>query len=443
MIFGFGKKRDEEEEADEQEDVEYVLFQGAFNGREANLSANARLAQAALIPTKELISDALRRRAEQLRIEPKGDRALVQLSIDGVAHAPRGLSKQQGHAVTQMMKLLSGLDIQQRQRPQSGGVRAELAGTKYELRVVSTPLAGGAERLLVKVRNVDRAPKSPEEAGFSKEMKAKVRELTGGEHKGVILVCGGPSSGVSTTTFAVLRSVDAYQFTVFTIGDRQGWDLPNVGVFEPLEGEDLDSTLSRVLRSEGDVIYLDPLRDSETAQIVLGRASAASFISEFAAPDCVHAVGQFAKLVGSHERAAAGLAALISQKLIRTLCKDCKLAYRPNPKIVAKIGLPPETKTLYRAPAPPKPVDAQSAEEIPEPCQTCGGTGYLGRTAMFELLEMTDSMRALAAAGASPQELKTQARKEKMLSFQQEGLKLVVEGKTSLEELQRVFQTKK
>ena len=136
MIFGFGKRTDESED-DEEEDIEYVLFQGALNGREANLGANARLAQAGLIPSKEIVTDALLRRADLLRIEPKGDRALTQISIDGIAYPGSRLSKQQGHAVTQMMKLLSGLDVQVRGKPQSGGIRAELQGTKYELRVTS------------------------------------------------------------------------------------------------------------------------------------------------------------------------------------------------------------------------------------------------------------------------------------------------------------------
>ena len=126
MIFGFGKKKQHDgsdDESDEVDDVDFVLFQGALNGKEANLNANARLAQAGLIPAKEIITDALSRRCEQLRIEPKGERAVVQLMVDGVAHAGGRLSKPQGHAITQMMKLLSGLDVQQRQRPQAGGLR--------------------------------------------------------------------------------------------------------------------------------------------------------------------------------------------------------------------------------------------------------------------------------------------------------------------------------
>jgi type IV pilus assembly protein PilB len=362
--------------------------------------------------------------------------------IDGVAHAGGRLSKPQGHAITQMMKLLSGLDVQQRQRPQSGGLRAELAGTKFVLQVQTTPLQTGGERLAVKIRNLALAPKTPEEVGFSRELKDKVREVTS-QKRGIFLVCGGPGSGASTTMFGVLRSLDPYQYTVFTVGDTQGWDLFNLTSGEQTEGESLDVMFERLIRSEADIIYVDPPRKAETAHLLLKFQSRTNFIAEFPAVDAVNGIAQFAKLVGDNRAAADGLVGAMSQRLIRTLCKDCRLAYRPNPKILAKIGLPPETKTLYRAPAAPQGDSEKGAETEFSACETCGGTGYHGRTAMFELVEMTEGMRKLVAEGKGPAELKALSRKESKFTLQHEGLKLVVEGKTSLEELQRIFQPKK
>jgi type II secretory ATPase GspE/PulE/Tfp pilus assembly ATPase PilB-like protein len=449
VIFGFGKKKQHDgssssdDEEEEVEDVDFVLFQGALNGKEANLNANARLAQAGLIPTKEIITDAISRRCEQMRIEPKGERAVVQLMIDGVAHAGGRLSKPQGHAITQMMKLLSGLDVQQRQRPQSGGLRAELGGTKFVLQVQTTPLQSGGERLAVKIRNLAKAPKSPEEVGFSRELKDRVRELTS-ERKGIFLVCGGSGSGVSTTTFGVLRCLDPYQYTVFTVGDTQGWELPNLTKGDRTEGESSDVLFERLIRSEADIIFVDPPRNAETARTLLKFQSRSAFIAEFAAPDAISGIAQFAKLADDNRAVAEGLSATMSQRLIRTLCKDCRLAYRPNPKVLARIGLPPETKTLYRAPSAPQPDPEKPGEAVEySPCETCGGSGYFGRTALFELVEMSEALRKLVAAGKGVAELKAQSRKDSKITFQHEGLNLVVEGKTSLEELQRVFQPKK
>jgi type II secretory ATPase GspE/PulE/Tfp pilus assembly ATPase PilB-like protein len=447
VIFGFGKKKQQQEggddEVDEVEDVDFVLFQGALNGKEANLNANARLAEAGLILAKETITDAISRRCEQLRIEPKGERAVVQLTIDGMAHAGGRLTKPQGHAITQMMKLLSGLDVQQRQRSQSGGLRAQLAGTKFVLQVQTTPLQAGGERLVVKIRNLALAPQSPDDVGFSSELKDRVRDLTS-EHKGIFLICGGPGSGASTTTFGVLRCLDAYQYTVFTVGDTQGWDLPNLTKSDRTDTESDDTLFERLIRSEADVIFVDPPRNAEAVRTLLKYQSRTCIVGEFPTADAINGIAQFAKLAGDNRAAAEGLVATMSQRLIRLLCKDCRLAYRPNPKLLAKIGLPPETKTLYRAPSAPVP-DPDKPGETPayDPCDTCGGMGYLGRTAMFELVEMTEGIRQAVAAGKGPAELKALSRKENKITLQQEGLKLVVAGKTSLEELQRVFQPKK
>ncbi len=255
--------------------------------------------------------------------------------IDGVAHAGSRLSKPQGHAITQMMKLLSGLDVQQRQRSQTGGLRAELAGTKFVLQVHTTPLQAGGERLAVKIRNLALAPKSPEDVGFSPELKTRVRELTS-ERKGIFLVCGGPGSGVSTTTFGVLRCLDAYQYTVFTVGDTQGWELPNLTNGDRTETESDDALFERLIRSEADIIYVDPPRNAEIARALLKLQSRAAFIAEFPAPDAINGILQFAKLAGDNRVAAEGLSASMSQRLIRTLCKTCRLAYRPNPKMPRK-----------------------------------------------------------------------------------------------------------
>ena len=206
----------------------------------------------------------------------------------------------------------------------------------------------------------------------------------------------------------------------------QGREVPNINSFEKSDGDSFDTILDRAIRSEADVIYLDPIRDAETAASVLKRQSELCFIAEFPASDALGGIVQFAKLVGN-AKAAEGLRAVISQRLLRLLCTQCKLAYRPNPKMLAKIGLPPETKTLYRAATAPPEKPAEGAEPV-EPCEACGGSGYFGRSAIFELAEMTEGLRKLVAAGANLPELKAQARKDNMITFQHEGLKLVVAG---------------
>jgi type II secretory ATPase GspE/PulE/Tfp pilus assembly ATPase PilB-like protein len=433
VIFGFRKRDDDIEE---EEEIELVLFQGALNGEKPNLKANARLVDAGLVPAKELVTDSLARRAETIRIEPKGERSAVTLLIDGVAYPGSRLSKQQGLAITQVMKLLSGLDIKERTKPQSGGLNAEFQELPYELYVDSTPVAGGRERLTIRAKNLKEKLDTPEELGFSDDLKAKIREMTA-DSTGLTLVCGPPRAGVTTTVYGVLRSLDAYLYAIFTIVPG-GRNLINITPFEGNPGDSLDETLKRIIRVDAQVVFVPPITDSAIAKTLFGLQEKLALITELPAKDAASGIAKLYELTGDPKIVAEGLRGMISPKLLRKLCDDCKEGYRPNPKLLEKVGLPKSTRVLYR-PFKFKPVEPARGEEEVEPCEKCGGLGYYGRAAMFEYIEMTDSMRKLVAAGKPPAELKAQARKENMPTLQQDGLRLVAEGKTSLEELQRVF----
>ncbi len=437
MIFGFGKSREEEIE-EEEEEIEYVLFQGPMNGTEVNLKANARLAEAALVPAKELVTDALARRAERFRLEPKGKIGAVTLSVDGIPYSGGKMSAQQAMAVTQMIKLLAGLDIKERKQPQSGGIKAQYQEIPYELSVSVSPAPEGGERLVVNSRNLKSKMETPDDLGFSSGMKSAIRSATS-QKKGVVLVCGAPFTGVTTTMYAVLRTVDSYMYSIYSIADAGGRELRGVSEFAVNSGDELTTTFQRIKRLEADLVFLDPLRDADTAKSVCQWADEMGFLCEIPAKETAAAALQWVDWIGDRPLAAERLAVVVQPKLIRTLCVDCREAYRPNPKLIAKVGLPPETTLLYRPPTEKEPENPN--DPPPEPCAKCGGMGYFGRAGMYELLVMSDEMRQVVASGGDAAAIKAQARKEKMQSFHQEGLRLVAQGKTSLEELQRVFKS--
>lgn len=439
MIFGMFKKsggggRDD----DDDEEIELVSFLGALNGKSADLAANARLAQAGLIPAKELVTDAITRRAEMVRVEPKGERASVTMMVDGVAYAGSRLSKQQALAITGMLKLLGGMDAKLRGRAQSGGLKADLEGIPYEVLIDVTPLPEGAERLVVRLRNLKVKLDTPDDLAFSQFVKTKIRELTS-RRRGLLLVVGPPNSGTTTTLFGVLRGIDVYLFSIFSIANLGTRDVYNINKFEVNESDDLEASLMRMKRAEADVVLVDPLKDAETAKTLLEAADDVCLLTEMAAKDSVAAVMQLIQWTGNPALVAKGLDGVFSQKLIRLLCTDCREAFRPNPKLLEKVGLPPETKVLYRKGEPA--VDEKTGEEDP-PCEKCNGVGYYGRVAMIELLTPSDELRKLISTGsATAEQIRAQARNDGMLTFQKDGLRLVAEGKTSLEELQRVFKT--
>ncbi len=428
MVFGlFGKKNDANQE--EEEELEPVSFLGPTSGQEVDLKSNGRLVEAGLMRSKDLVTDALSRRADTIRIEPKGAQAVVTILVDGMPFPGGKLAKTEGHAITQMLKLLAGLSVKERKAVQSGGIKAEFDSKPYLLGIKSVPVPDG-ERLIVRVTDSKIKLDTPPDLGMSEEMRVKLRDLSAG--KGLILVVGPPGSGTTTTLYALVRNVDAYLYTIFTIGDTEGRKLQQITPLEIDPNDDLATTLTRAIRKEANVILCDPPKDAASVQAMLSKAENVVIMTELAAKDAPSAVLQLIELAGDSKKVAAGLSAIVTQKLIRLLCPDCRLAYKPKAEFLKKLGLPEDVSALYR-----KPPDAQPGSM--EQCENCGSMGYYGRTAMFELLEMTDGMRAVIAGKPDAAAIRSQMKKEKMTTLQSDGLRLVAEGRTSLEELQRVF----
>ena len=436
MIFGWGKKNDDGDDDDgEDEEVDLVLFQGALNGKDANLAANARLADAGLIPAKEIVTDGIDRRAGTVRVDPKGERYGVTYIIDGMPYPGDRLNKQEGLAVVQMLKLLSGLDIKERKATQNGGMKAEHKGEPYLIDVQSSLGEGGLEKLQVRCRHAKKDKlDSAADIGMPEPLKQKIRENAG--HKGLFCAVGPPGSGVSTLFYASVRALDCYTRQIFTIGDHGGRNLDNITAFEENEGDDLTTTIQRVLRVDADTIILPTLRDAETVAAVMKYREDCAFLAEFPARDSIQGMLQLLKWVGDPQMASQSLNGVVTRKLVRTLCSKCKQAYRPNAQFLKKAGLPASASVLYRK---PKPTGEEGEEE--EPCRKCDDIGYYGQVSMFEYLEMTEGMRALIATNPDASAIRAKMREEKMPTLDQDGLRLVAEGKTSLEELQRVFKS--
>lgn len=435
--------RDDDDDFDddeEEEEIDYVLFQGAINNAEVDLEANQRLTHAGLLPAKELVTDALLRRANRLRVEPKGQAVQVTMYIDGIAYPGGRMSKQQGLAITQMIKLLAGLDISIRDQVQLGGMKAELEEIPYVLRVKAEPLGGGAERLTVTARETKNFSEAPRDLGFTDRMRDAIREKSS-SRRGLILVAGPPFSGVTTTAIGTVRAVDAFMYTIFTIADMEGRDITNVQPFKIREGEDLEGVIERIHRVDGDVLFMQPIRSEETAGEYFQHTEKLSLITEMPARDAAHAIAQLCSWLGG-EKVAESLDLVIGSKLIRTLCTKCRQAFRPNPRLLEKLNLPPETRLLYRHYVPPEPEFEDDEEfEEPEICEKCGGIGYMGLAAMYEMIEINDEIKQLLQREPTPAQIKAAAKNLGMQTLQADAVRLVGEGKTSLEELQRVFRS--
>ncbi len=441
MIFGFGsnKKKSVKEESDEEQEEEFVLFQGAVNGNNPDLTAHGRLVQAGLLPAKKLISDALAVRGEMIRLEQKGQVAISTVIIDSVAAAPTKMPALQGQAIIQMLKLLAGLDIKSKGKPLAGGIKAEYDGKTYELRINSQPLEGGLERLVVRALDPAIKLEKPRDVGFSEPLINRVRELSSSRN-GLILAAGPPFSGVTTLKMALMRCSDAYMYSIYFLADV-GREISYVKMFPANEGDDLARTMQRARREDADILVLDPIDNPTDAKTALEFSKECSIVTDMYAKDSPEAILRLVKAAGP-QLVTDQLKMVVSQMFIRALCKTCRRAYRPNPALLGKIGLPPETRVLYRptiAGVTQAEENDKNAEE--EICSDCNGIGYKGKIALIEVIEMTDGIKQVILKGGDVKAIRAQARADKQQSFHSDGLRVVVEGNTSLEELQRAFRS--
>lgn len=427
---------DDDDDIDEEEDVEQVLFQGPMFGRETNLKQNPRLVKAALVPVKKMISDGLSRRAHTILLEPVQGRIAIKFVVDGIPYPAGAIPGQRGMAMVQMVKILAGLNPQERNEPQSGGINAEYEETKYELLTEFTPLKPGVERLKIRVENPKVTYIKPANAGMPDDLVGKLRMFTE-EGQGIIVACGPPESGVTSLSICVLHCVDPYLYAVFNMADVGGKQLNNVTDFEPEEGHDLELSLDRLIRKEADIVFMDPLTDPAVVQTMFEFADRLCFVAEVKANTPTEAVKQLVEWVGM-DMVAQHVKGIVTQKLIRTLCDDCKQAFRPNPQLLKRLSLPPETTVLYRAPSPPDP-DDEDAPTIDELCEDCDGLPFHGRAPVYELLELTEGMKEVITGGADPDTIRQQMATDEMRTLQKDAIRLVVEGRTALEEVQRAF----
>lgn len=435
----FWKKQDSSKrkgDDDEDEEVEQILFQGALNGKDAVLEANKKLVATALQPAKELVSDALERKCEMFKLEPMGDKARVVFYVDGLKSGGPGFPMPRANAITQMLKLLAGLDITVKDKPQRGAIKAKYRDLPFEVTVKTAPGKGG-EQLTVMYRNTKTKREKPEDIGLPERIKDRIRTIAAEKNGGVILIAGPPESGLTTTSLCAVRCVDSYLYQCFILGDLQGREVLNVPVFKPDPEHTLEFTLERIHRAEGDCVYFARFDDEELVRTATRGSLSMLIMSEIQARDAAEGVIRFCDLLGDRELAAQQLKVVVGNRLIRKLCPKCREAFRPSPKLLMQAGLPDNLDTMYREARDPEP-DPKSGE-LPEPCRACDGVKYRGRVGIFEMIEMTDGVKGVLMSGGDAAAVRAQARTEKQITCQKDALRLVADGTTGLEELQRVF----
>jgi type II secretory ATPase GspE/PulE/Tfp pilus assembly ATPase PilB-like protein len=410
----------------------------------------------------DLVQEAVRRRATDVYLETGRGEVAVSLRIDGVLYPAAPCPQPLGDSVVETLKVLAGLDPAERRKPQEGNVPAVLRGAVAppperdrpasgagggrkgptpsaeamplapESRQVTFRLsaAGGGEKERLALRVIDRARQVTRlgQLGMRERLREQVREIVTGP-LGLLLISGPADAGKSTTLYACLAEIDREARTVITVEGPPEHRLDNVAQIEvsTKAGRAFAAGLRSAARRAPEVIGVEDLPDLETVEVACETAAERLVIAGACAGDAVAGVGRLLEMGVPPATLADALTAVLGQRLVRVLCPACKQRYKPNAELVRRANLPADRiKFFYRPP------------EDGTPCEECGGTGYVGRVGVFELLVVTDAARALIRGKASPSALRQEAVRGGMTYLQEDGLRQVIDGATSIQELLRV-----
>jgi type IV pilus assembly protein PilB len=379
-----------------------------------------------------IIFTALERRASDIHIEARDSEVAVKYRIDGVLqHAMQPIAKEWHSTVLSRIKVLSDLDIAERRVPQDGRFRVKYKGRYIDLRVSIMPASHGEDAVL---RVLDKETLSEKFAsltldvvGFSLEETRRFRRYIR-EPYGMVLVTGPTGSGKTTTLYAAINEIKTDEDKIVTIEDPVEYQLRGITQIPVNEKKGLTFArgLRSILRHDPDKIMVGEIRDQETAQIAIQSALTGHLVfTTVHANNVTDVIGRFINMGVEPYNFVSALNCIMAQRLVRVICNSCKKPKRYSPEELKEAGLDPAVWSNVTF--------AEGAG-----CLECSGTGYHGRTAICELLDLTDRIREMIVDRRPTSEIKRVACEEGMITLRESGLAKIRAGITSVKEINKV-----
>jgi general secretion pathway protein E len=377
-----------------------------------------------------LLGYAFDQRASDIHIEPKRDVSLVRLRIDGVLHTVYKLPKKVHSAILSRIKNLSRIDMAEKRKPQDGRIKMDKGGVEAEIRVSTVPVAFG-EKVVMRIMDPDILFQKLEKIGFGSADLVSFQQFIGMPH-GIVLVCGPTGSGKSTTLYSALRYLYTPEINITTVEDpiEMVHEEFNQIAVQPVLGITFATILRNILRQDPDIIMVGEMRDLETAENAVQAALTGHLVlSTLHTNDAPSAITRLLDLGVPAFLIQATLVGVVAQRLLRKICPHCKEPFEMDAVELRAAGLELDMEgpvRLYRG----------------KGCLKCRGTGYFGRTGVFELLPFTDSIKKLTTPETDLEAIREQARKENVVTLRENAVKKLLEGKTTYQEVLRVTLSK-
>jgi general secretion pathway protein E len=373
-----------------------------------------------------LLTQAVREGASDIHIEPFETRSVVRFRVDGVLRDIIEPQRALHGVIVSRIKIMASLDIAEKRMPQDGRITLRLAGRPVDVRVSTVP-TGHGERVVLRLLDKQAGRLDLTRLGMADSTLKTLVHLINQPH-GIILVTGPTGSGKTTTLYAALGKLDNTKHNILTVEDPVEYDLDGIGQMQVNTKIELSfaRALRSILRQDPDIIMIGEIRDLETAQIAVQASLTGHLVlATLHTNDAVGAVTRLVDMGVEPFLVASSMLGVLAQRLVRKLCPACTQARAPDAA---------ELKQLEATPA-----EAGSLQiHVPVGCPECGHSGYQGRTGIYELLTIDDSLRTLIHDGAAEGKLRDYARAHGMRTIRDDGLRWVRAGETSLEEVLRV-----
>jgi type IV pilus assembly protein PilB len=378
-----------------------------------------------------LITQAIADRASDIHIEPGAADVRVRYRIDGVLHEVMRSPKNIQSGILSRLKIMAEMNIAERRVPQDGRVRTVIEGREVDLRVATLPTVHG-EKIVMRILDTSNALLRLTDLGFLPKNMDRYQESFKKAY-GTVLVTGPTGSGKSTTLYATLNIINEESKNVITVEDPVEYQLPGINQVQVnvKAGLSFAAALRSILRSDPDIVLVGEIRDRETATIAIEAALTGHLVlSTLHTNDAASTPGRLIEMGVEPFLVGSSIDCIVAQRLARRLCERCKETYTPERETLERLGWDYEGMGGYdRIPAFYRAIG----------CGTCGHTGYYGRFAIHEVLNVNEEIERIIVERGHSEDIRKAALGSGMLTLRQAGLIEVASGKTSLEEVLRVI----
>ncbi len=367
-----------------------------------------------------LLVRAVKERASDIHLEPYEKEFLIRFRVDGNLYSVLKLKKRLQNTISSRIKIMGKLNIAEKRLPQDGSIPLRLAGKDIDIRLNTIPTAFG-ERLVLRLQDRSQTFLQIDQLGFSQKDRKTLDGLLE-KNYGIILATGPTGSGKSATLYACLSKINSSDINIITIEDPVEQRIQGLGQIQvsPKIGLTFAKGLRSILRQDPDVIMVGEIRDLETMKISINASLTGHLV--FSTLHTNDSAGVFPRLIDMGCEPfliATSLLGVISQRLVRLLCPDCRVPYKLTQSELKILGNGFNKKTFYKA----------------KGCSKCNYKGYVGRTAIAEILIVNDEIRSLILQSSSSNVIKKKAIEQGMITFRKHGFEKAAEGLTSIEEV--------